>query len=46
MLVVAVTCVAAIVLFVLISMFFMGMFLMAIHGVFVALGGVKGWIFG
>jgi Zn-dependent protease with chaperone function len=46
MLVVAVTCVLAIGLFVLLSMFFMGLFLMAIHGVFVALGAVKGWIFG
>src|SRR5258706_11204309 len=46
MLVAAAACVAAIGLFVLVSMFIMGMFLMAIHAVFMAVGAVKGWIFG
>ena len=42
----AAVCVAAIGLIVLVSLFFMGLLLGAIHVVFMALGGIKGWIFG
>ncbi len=40
----AVACLAAIVLFAFISLFVMGLFIMAIHGVFLGLGAMKAWI--
>jgi len=46
MLIAAGACVAAIGMFVLVSLFFMGLFLLAIHAVFMALGAVKGWVVG
>lgn len=42
----AVTCVAAIALFVFISLFFSGIYLMLIYGLFMGLGAIKGWVVG
>jgi hypothetical protein len=42
----AVTCLAALVLFVFISLFITGLYLGLIHGVFLGLGAIKGWILG
>ncbi|HVO96346.1 MAG TPA: hypothetical protein VMT22_26040, partial [Terriglobales bacterium] len=42
----AITCLAALVLFVFISLFFSGLYLLLIHGLFLGLGAVKGWLLG
>ncbi len=39
-------CIAAILLFALLSLFVMGLFILAIYGIFSGLGAVKGWFVG
>lgn len=44
--IVAVTCLAALVLFVFVTLFITGLYLLLIHALFMGLGAVKGWIAG